>query len=70
MASGPKTCASPRGKEFRVPQDRQREWRFIRIDGYGNDENNAVAINELRVETGTEKREKNLYERLGAGEKR
>ena len=59
-----------RGGEFRVPQDRQREWRFLRIDGYGNDENNAVAISELRVEIGTEKKEKNLYERLGAGEEK
>lgn len=57
-----------RGKTFRIPQDRQQEWRLIRIDGIGNDQNNAVSLSELMIEKGTEKQEKSLYERLGSGE--
>jgi beta-galactosidase len=56
-----------RGREFPVPQDRQREWRFIRIDGYGNNEDKTVTLNDLRIQIGTDKKEKNLYERLGEG---
>ncbi len=55
------------GKEFIIPQEKQVEWRYLRIDSEKTDTNRFLAINELRLKTSTERQEKSLYERKGLG---
>ena len=45
----------------------QRECRHVRIRGLGNNENDWIAINELEIRTGTEKKNKDVYEKIGSG---
>lgn len=56
------------GETFTIPQEKQVEWRFIRLDSERGDENRFLAINEIHVETSTERTEKGFYERVGAGD--
>jgi len=59
-----------KGREFRIPQTKQLGWQYVRIESQDKSESADISLNELHIQTTTERKNKSLYEKLGAGKLR